>query len=377
MAPTPFGGAGIYGGGERYPLELGRALAAHTECELVTFGSRAATWREPGGLVVRQLRATRRLRGHPAHPLAPRMLVEPYLGDVVHVHHVHALPSQLAALAAHWRGGRVVVTDHGLEGGWPLAAARLYHGHLAVSAYSARRVRLPPERSPVIYGGAVESMFTTGRSTRREGLVFVGRLTPHKGVDRLLRALPSGLRLTVVGTGGHDQAMPERTYPDLLRRLSVGKDVRFAGALDTTAMAELVARSEALVLPSVLRTCFGKSVNVPELLGLVVLEAMAAGTPVIASDLGGLPEVVRHGETGFLVPPHGVAELRDRISEIHGDRRLARQLGEAGRDWAVSRFTWGHCALRCLSAYEQLPYTPSGRAATSITGEPAPNSAPS
>src|ERR671939_463240 len=69
VAPTPFGAAGIFGGGERYPLELARALARHVDCELVTFGAPAVA-REPGGLVVRSLRPVARL-GHPAHAVAP------------------------------------------------------------------------------------------------------------------------------------------------------------------------------------------------------------------------------------------------------------------------------------------------------------------
>ena len=71
MAPSVFGPDGLYGGGERYPLELARALAGQVDCELVTFGPRPATWRADGGLRVRVLRPVTWLHGHPAQPVAP------------------------------------------------------------------------------------------------------------------------------------------------------------------------------------------------------------------------------------------------------------------------------------------------------------------
>ena len=91
-----------------------------------------------------------------------------------------------------------------------------------------------------------------------------------------------------------------------------------------------------------------------ELLGLVVLEAIASGTPVICSRLGGLPEIVEHGVTGYLVPPGDVAELRERIAELAADPALAARLGRNARDLVLARFTWKACAERCLAAYAEL-----------------------
>src|ERR671932_205295 len=112
VAPTPFGAAGIFGGGERYPLELARALARHVDCELVSFGAPAVA-REPGGLVVRTLRPIAPL-GHPAHAVAPGLPAALAGADVVHTHHAHSAPSRLAALVARVRGSTAVTTDHGL-----------------------------------------------------------------------------------------------------------------------------------------------------------------------------------------------------------------------------------------------------------------------
>jgi glycosyltransferase involved in cell wall biosynthesis len=81
---------------------------------------------------------------------------------------------------------------------------------------------------------------------------------------------------------------------------------------------------------------------------------MASGTPVVASRLGGLSEVVDHGVTGFLVEPGNLAELRSRLAQVMGDRRLAERLGRNARERFLERFTWRACAERCLAAYSEL-----------------------
>jgi glycosyltransferase involved in cell wall biosynthesis len=70
--------------------------------------------------------------------------------------------------------------------------------------------------------------------------------------------------------------------------------------------------------------------------------------------VGGLPEVVVDGDTGFLVEPGNVNELRDRLQTLVSDRSLARRMGAAAREVVVERFTWDECAERCLAAYEEL-----------------------
>jgi alpha-maltose-1-phosphate synthase len=95
-------------------------------------------------------------------------------------------------------------------------------------------------------------------------------------------------------------------------------------------------------------------VGISELLGLSVLEAMASATPVVASRIGGVPEVVVDGETGFLVDPGDVDALHDRIATLLSDRGLARRLGDNGRATVTAQFTWEACARRCLTAYREL-----------------------
>jgi glycosyltransferase involved in cell wall biosynthesis len=95
-------------------------------------------------------------------------------------------------------------------------------------------------------------------------------------------------------------------------------------------------------------------VAVSELLGLAVLEAMASGTPVVCSRIGGVPEVVEHGVTGYLVAPGRVDELHDRLDELVRDPARAARFGRAARELVLDRFTWRHCAARCLAAYAEL-----------------------
>ena len=353
MAPTCFGVDGLFGGGERYPLELARALAREVDCELVTFGRSARTLRESSGLRVRVLRPWARLHGHPVHPVHPMLPALLAGADVVHTHHMRSAPSRVAAVASRLAGRPLAVTDHGLGGGgWCGMLPRLFDRFLVVSRFSATTMGVPPDRTMVVYGGADPARYHPPvRGGEREGVLFVGRLTPHKGVDLLIRAVPPDVPLTVVGTGGHDPRPPESGYPGLLSRLARGRRVRFVTRADDAEVAALYRQAAVVCLPSVSVTCYGRRVAISELLGLAAIESMASGTPVVCSRIGGLAEVVEHGETGFHTEPGDVAELRERIATVLADRRLARRLGDNARQLALERFSWQACAQRCLAAY--------------------------
>jgi glycosyltransferase involved in cell wall biosynthesis len=355
VAPTPFGSEGLFGGGERYPLELARAMARSVDCELVTFGPRPSRSRESGGLRIRVLRSIGRIGGHPVNPVGPGLPAALAGADVVHAHQMRSVPAVVAALSARARGQSIAVTDHGLgrgrRGG---ALLPLFDRFLLASRFSALELGVPAARSRIIYGGVDTERFQPAPAASRRGVLFVGRITPHKGLERLIEALPEGAELTVAGSVGHDPRPPERDYPLLLRRISTGRPVRFLGPVSERELQALYRRAAVFVLPSVERTCFGKPVRITELLGLSVLEAMASGTPVVCSRTGGLPEVVRDGETGFLVTPGDVDALRDRLSTLLSDRVLAERLGRNGRELVLERFTWERCAVRCLDAYEQM-----------------------
>jgi glycosyltransferase involved in cell wall biosynthesis len=321
----------------------------------VTFGPAARKLSEPGGPHIRVLRTVAHLRGHPAHPVALGLPAALDDADVIHTHHLRSTPSRVAALTGRVRGRRLVVTDHGLGGGgWGGMLPRLFDRFLMVSRYSAETLGAPPSATRVIYGGADPERYRPGPDDDRRGVLFVGRLTPHKGVDRLVRALPDGASLTVVGSGGHDPRPPERDYPDLLRRLAHDKAVTFRERVSDTELPALYRAAAVYVLPSVHETCYGRHIEISELLGLSVLEAMASATPVVCSRVGGLVEVVRDGETGFVVEPGDVAALHDRMQLLLRNPRMARQLGANAREEVLKRFTWDACARRCIDAYREL-----------------------
>ncbi len=150
-------------------------------------------------------------------------------------------------------------------------------------------------------------------------LLYVGRLRIRKAVEVLLEAMAApGLErppLLVVGEGEHARRLERRA-----RALGLDQDVRFLGRRDPGQVRFLMSRAGALVVPSIY-----------EGMPLVILEAMEAGLPVIASRVSGIPEVVVHGETGWVVDPEDAPALAGAIREWSGDPQEARRRGEAGR----------------------------------------------
>jgi glycosyltransferase involved in cell wall biosynthesis len=166
-------------------------------------------------------------------------------------------------------------------------------------------------------------------------VLFVGRLVERKGVRVLLDALADvrredSVELTVVGDG------PLRA--DLERQateLGVDDIVRFRGAVPQVELERSFASCDAFVLPAVT-----DSKGDTEGLGVVLLEAMTYGRPVIASDTGGIVDIVLDRVTGLLVPPSDEQALADAIRTYIRNPELARQLARAGAAHAQERFGW-------------------------------------
>jgi glycosyltransferase involved in cell wall biosynthesis len=350
IVPAFFGPDGVLGGAERYALELARHMAAAVPTRLLTFGD-VPRLDHTDGLRVRVAGPARYIRGQRSNPFSPALFGEIRWADVVHCHQQHVLASSTAAAVSRVTGRRVFVTDLG-GGGWDASAYvstdRWYHGHLHLSEYS-RRVAGQDGKpwAHVISGGVDTSRFSPSPSPRRDGsVVFVGRLLPHKGVEVLIDAVPADMHLKVIG-----QPMDERYLAHLHVR-AAGKHVSFHHDYGDDAIVSSYRSAACVVLPSVYRNVYGAETKVPELLGQTLLEAMACGTPVIASNVASLPEVVDDTVCGFLVPPNDPGALRERLLWIRSHPAPASAMGDAGRARVLARFTWDSVVRRCLAHYQ-------------------------
>jgi glycosyltransferase involved in cell wall biosynthesis len=272
--------------------------------------------------------------------------------------HAHVYASAAAAaIATVGTGVPLVVTEH-TEAVWRGRRARLVTRWfcrrasrvIAVSDAVKRRLvkqdDVPPEKIAVI-PNAVPANPDSGSSTpplrgelRDRPLVGVlARLQPEKGVATFLKAgayvakvVPQACFI-VVGDG------PLRTELEVLvRRLCMEQNVRFLGfRSDPRALIELL---EVLVVPSL-----------TEGAPLVVLEAMAAGVPIVASAVGGIPDQIRHEGEGLLVPPGDPAALGDAVLKLLRDPGLARRMGASGCRKATTVFSHAEMMARTEDVY--------------------------
>jgi glycosyltransferase involved in cell wall biosynthesis len=172
----------------------------------------------------------------------------------------------------------------------------------------------------VIPNGYDDSVFTLAEDERDLGLLFVGNLVPTKNVAMLLRAFARvrrtvNLPLTIVGDGFLRSSLTE-----LAATLGILDIVHFLGVQSRGEVADLMARAHALVLPSL-----------SESWGVVVAESLARGTPVVASRVGGVPEIVESGEGGILVTPGDEDALASALTAIARRRPDRRSVAAASR----------------------------------------------
>lgn len=215
--------------------------------------------------------------------------------------------------------------------------------HVTVGTASARDLEaligLRPGSVLTIHNGVPPSGADAGPASRHDRTVLaVGRLHRQKGFDLLLRALAliEDARAVVVGDGDE-----RRSLGALALELGVGERVELRPWDDGVRSA--YGSYDALVVPSRF-----------EAFPLTILEAMFAGVPVIASDVGSVAEAVVHGETGLLVPPGDVPALADAIRRLLADEQTRRELGGRGRDRAHRLFTADAMARAYEALYTEL-----------------------
>jgi glycosyltransferase involved in cell wall biosynthesis len=176
---------------------------------------------------------------------------------------------------------------------------------------------------------------------------FVGRLSPEKGPEVFLRALPSILarvpaaHAVICGEGPLEAALRAQGH-----RSRLARRVHFLGACDP--MPRLYPALDLLV-----------SSSFSEAMPLAVMEAMACALPVVATRVGGVPELVAHGHTGWLVAPGDAEELAARAAALLADGALARRFGEAGRERVQQHFDLARLVARHAALYGQLTALPT------------------
>lgn len=392
----------VYGGAGVHVAELSRHLRTLPDLDLRVgcFGGPRA---EPG------------VEAYPAAPLADAngalqtlavnaaMAAGAGDAEVVHSHTWYAQFAGHTAKLVH--GAAHVATSHSLEPLRPWKAEQLSGGYalsgflervalenadavIAVSnAMRADILRCYPgvdaDRVAVIHNGVDTDFYRPDPDTylierlgvdpHRPYLLGVGRLTRQKGLVDLLRAVRclkkewrTEVQLVVAAAAPDTAEIQEEFAREVARADSLGIDVLWlAEALPAPTLRQLYSHAAVFVCPSLY-----------EPLGIVNLEAMACGAPVVATAVGGIPEVVRDGETGWLVLPgdrarleaerrahivHGAggphdpfpAALAERIGAVLENPAAAAGMGAAGRRRAVAEFSWDVVARRTLEVYRR------------------------
>ena len=389
--PNIYGGVGVHVG------NMAAALSKLMDVEVRTKGAggrgpragrrvQGAGGRGPGkGVVVRRYPApgTR----HPAPDFQPaldalrldfEMVSDRMDCDIVHTHTWYMIMA--GALAKKLYGVPAVATVHSLEPLRPWKAQQLGRGYelskwmereglcacdrvIAVSEGMKKDIMkcypIPSSRISVVHNGIDPAVYTrreegggsgngAGRMLRKHGIrkpyvLFVGRLTRQKGVFDLLEAskkFAPGTQL-VLATGKPDE-------PNILDDLK--KAVKGRG--DVVWINSMLGQAETIALYSGAAVSVTPSVYEP--FGIVVLEAMACGSPVVASAVGGIKEIVQSGQSGLLVPPADPKRLSEAVNRLLGDAGLGRKLAVNARRRVERHFSWESAARRTFEIYKRI-----------------------
>lgn len=381
--PAVYGGAGVH------VAELTRVLRPHIEVQVRCFGAERSEMDTSAYRTPHELEGVNAALATMGTDL--QIAADCAGADLIHSHTWYANFAGHTASLLH--GAPHVLSAHSLEPLRPWKAEQLGGGY-ALSSYIERTAyeyaagviavsagmredilraypMVDPQRVHVVHNGIdieqwqpnPETSALTARGIDPEAptIVFVGRITRQKGLPYFLRAvreLPADYQV-VLCAGAPDTEEIAREVSELVEGLRSDRD-------GIHLVTEMLPRHELTQLLSHATTFVCPSIYEP--LGIVNLEAMACGTPVVASATGGIPEVVADGETGYLVPidqvedgtgtpsdPEAfVADLADALTRMVSDPQRARQMGEASRRRAAEHFSWDSIAQRTLSVYRTV-----------------------
>src|SRR5882762_7591463 len=367
----------IYGGAGVHAKYITMALAKRIKVEVRTLESGPPPKIE--GLEVRRYRPTLKPIGLPDPKVAKalevlsfnmNMVADPIDSEIVHTHTWYT--NFAGALAKRIYGAKLVATVHSLEplrpwkreqlgAGYDISSWMEREGLLACDAVIAvsrdmkediqKAYPIPASKVTVIHNGVDPQKYyprdgsesLAKFSIRKPYIFFVGRLSRQKGVFDLVAAMdhvPEGTTL-VLATGKPDTPDIEI---ELRRALKSANDVVWIREmLEDHDLVNLYNEAATFACPSVY-----------EPFGIINLEAMACETPVVATRVGGIKEVVVDEETGLLVPPSDPAKLGRAITRILEDPTTAAKMGKAGRRHVLKLFTWDRIAAKTLELYRSL-----------------------
>lgn len=204
--------------------------------------------------------------------------------------------------------------------------------------------------------GVDDHQFIPGTKLPTPTVLFVGGLDHQhyfKGVEQLIDAFGNlattypEARLLIVGKGDL-----EEHYQQRIKKQGLERQVSILNSVSDTMLSQLYQEAWVTVLPSL---------NRAEAFGLVLLESLASGTAVIASNLPGVRNVFRNGDQGYLVKPGDVDDLGEKLTYIITNQEKAASLGLAGRAWIEHHYSWKKSSQRLEAAYYRVLYTPKNK----------------
>ncbi len=271
---------------------------------------------------------------------------------VPHVTMFHTLGEvkNRARITEHEAPARIQVEHRLAQEADRIVCASQHERHLLTRLYDA-----DPERVAIVPCGVDLDLFhPQDKEAARRALgfgderiiLFVGRIEPLKGIDILINAaaqLEDEPDCHVLIVGGDGRSRREMGHlRGLATHLGIGERVAFLGAVDHEKLPLYYNAADVCVVPSFY-----------ESFGLVALEAMACGTPVVASRVGGLTGTVRHGETGYLISWRCPEPFAERLELLLGNEALRRRFGEEAHE-VVQRYRWTHVAEAVAGLYRDL-----------------------
>jgi glycosyltransferase involved in cell wall biosynthesis len=226
---------------------------------------------------------------------------------------------------------------------------------IAISEFTARQVKSIVPVVPVIipYGAALMSKpqsISPSQVFPEFRVLFVGRLIERKGVDYLIYAVSRLaqqqviIRLDIVGCGSEEDHLRQ-----VIRELQAEPFIFLHGRISEEQKNEFYRNCDVFVLPSIV-----DRKGDTEGLGVVLLEAYMFEKPVIASHVGGIGDVVKHGQTGILVPEKSIDALVDSIRFVYSDPAMAKTLGRQGRNFAMEYYDWDRITQNILGVYQAV-----------------------